>query len=45
MGNQAEQIEDDRGAEKSKHDAQVYDRPLPEIVVATSGDAEINDSK
>ncbi len=45
MGNQAEQIEDDRGVEKSKHDAQVYDRPLPEVVVATSGDAEINDSK
>lgn len=45
MGNQAEQIEDDRGVEKSRHEAQAYDRPLPEVVVATSGDAEINDSE
>lgn len=45
MGNQAEQIEDDRGVEKSTHEAQAYDRPLPEVVVATSDDAEINDSK
>lgn len=46
MGNQAEQIEDDRGVEKSNHEAPVYDRPLPEVVVATSsGDAEMNDSK
>lgn len=45
MGNQAEQIEDDGGVEKSQHEAQVYDRPLPEVVVATSGDEEMNDSK
>lgn len=45
MGNQAEQIEDDRGVEKSQHKAQDYDRSLSEVVVATSGDAEMNDSK
>lgn len=44
MGNQAEQIEDDRWVE-TKHETQAYDRPLPEAVVATSGDAEMNDSK
>lgn len=45
MGNQAEQIEDDRGVEKSEHEAQAYDRPFPEVVVATSDDAEMNGSK
>lgn len=45
MENQAEQIEDNHGIEKSKHEAQAYDRPLPEIVVATSGDAEMNENK
>lgn len=44
MGNEAEQIEDDCGIEKSQHEAQVYNS-LPEVVVATSGDAEMNDSK
>lgn len=45
MGNQAEQIEDDRWVEKSKHETQAHDRPFPEAVVATSGDAEMNGSK
>lgn len=45
MGNQAEQIEDDRGVEKSQHEAQVHDKPLPEVVVATSGEVEMNDKQ
>lgn len=45
MGNQAEQIKDDRGGEKSQNEAQVHDKPLPEVVVNTSGDVEMNDSK
>lgn len=31
--------------EQSKHDSQAYDRPLPELDVATSVVAEINDNK
>lgn len=44
MGNQAEQIEDDCAIEKPQQEAQAYDS-LPEVVVATSGDAKMHDSK
>lgn len=45
MENQAEQIEENRGVEKSKHEAQAHDRPVSGVVVATSVDAETNENK
>lgn len=44
MGNQADQIEEDCGIEKSQPEAQVYNSP-PEVVVATSSNVEMNDSQ
>lgn len=45
MGNQAEQIEENRGIEKPKHEAQAHDWPVSGVVVATSADAEANENK
>lgn len=45
MGNQTEQIEDNRGVEKSEEEAQAHDRPASGVVVATSSDAEMNENK
>lgn len=45
MGNQAEQIEGTRQVEVSKHDAQSYERPPTEAVVASSGDTDMNENK